>query len=179
VPAPATLAPAARSGNPRRKEHRQQPSGQHSTAHPTGGDHGIDQAGTVTGLVALLSFKTHGGTIATPPPGISAAGPDTTSGSASTGTRTVTGNAVNTVWGPVQVRIAVTDGKLANATAVEYPWNNPLDQLINSYEHAFYGHGRRGKRLTGWPGPGRRATSSPVIPGAPATGKIARVDHCQ
>jgi uncharacterized protein with FMN-binding domain len=87
--------------------------------------------GTVTGLVALLSFKTHG---TSAPPSVSATGPNTNAaGPPSVGTKTVTGNAVNTVWGPVQVRVTVARGKLADVTAIAYPWSNPLDQQINSY----------------------------------------------
>jgi hypothetical protein len=89
-------------------------------------------AGTVTGLVALLSFKTHGAATEGAPPAISATGPDTRTGGPPSAGRTVTGKAVDTVWGPVQVRITVTGGKLADATAIEYPWSNPMDQMINS-----------------------------------------------
>ena len=107
--------------------------------------------GTITGLVVLLSFKSHGSTTASVPPAISATGPDTAStgtgatpapstsasGAASTGTtssatKTITGNSVDTRWGPVQVRITVTGGKLASVTAVVYPWSNGRDQEINS-----------------------------------------------
>lgn len=43
-----------------------------------------------------------------------------------------TGTAVPTRWGPVQVRIAVTDGRITAATAVRYPNQNPHDQQINA-----------------------------------------------
>jgi len=45
----------------------------------------------------------------------------------------VTGNSVETRYGPVQVQIKVTNGKVVSATAVVYPTNDPLDQQINSY----------------------------------------------
>jgi uncharacterized protein with FMN-binding domain len=55
------------------------------------------------------------------------------SGSARTGTKTVTGDSVQTRYGPVQVRITVKNGKLTDVKAVTYPQENPRDQEINSY----------------------------------------------
>jgi uncharacterized protein with FMN-binding domain len=46
--------------------------------------------------------------------------------------KTVTGDAADTRYGPVQVRITVKDGKLTDVAAVEYPNNDPRDQEINS-----------------------------------------------
>ena len=84
--------------------------------------------GTITGLVLLLSFKTHPATTAsaTPPAAASAVSTGTQSG-------TVTGDAADTRFGPVQVRITVDNGKLTSVTAVEYPTGNPRDQEINAY----------------------------------------------
>jgi uncharacterized protein with FMN-binding domain len=112
--------------------------------------------GTIAGLVGLLSFKTNSASVATAPAAISA-GPATSSGSApspsapasstsassatssaSTSsaaqatTKTVTGDSTDTRWGPVQVKITVTNGKITSATAVDYPTNNGRDQEINS-----------------------------------------------
>ncbi|HEX3650424.1 MAG TPA: FMN-binding protein [Pseudonocardiaceae bacterium] len=81
---------------------------------------------TVTGLVLLLSFKTHSTTTST-------AAPPAAIGTTSTGTRTVTGDAADTQFGPVQVRISVANGKVTNATAVEYPTGTPRDAQINAY----------------------------------------------
>jgi uncharacterized protein with FMN-binding domain len=114
--------------------------------------------GTIAGLVGLLSFKTHPASVANPPAAVST---DTGSGSASTGssaqpstsgasstssssaksssssassaTKTVTGDAVDTQYGPVQVRITVRNGKVASATAIEYPAQDPRDAQINAY----------------------------------------------
>ncbi|MGW3107321.1 FMN-binding protein, partial [Streptomyces sp. NPDC001100] len=55
------------------------------------------------------------------------------SGSTTTGTKTVTGDTVQTRWGPVQVKITVKNGKITDVTAVQYPSDNPRDQEINSY----------------------------------------------
>lgn len=116
--------------------------------------------GTVTGLVMLLSFKSHpvslaatpgagvsttapqtsgdsGGTSAatptTAPSSSSANGSGSSTSSTSSGTKTVTGDAVDTRFGPVQVQITVTSGKVTSVQAVEYPQENPRDQQINSY----------------------------------------------
>lgn len=93
---------------------------------------------TIAALVMLLSFKTHGvvPVSATPPAVVSgttsgSGGGDT--GSGSTGATTVTGDSVNTRFGPVQVRVTVTNGKVTAVDAIDYPQNNPRDQQINSY----------------------------------------------
>jgi uncharacterized protein with FMN-binding domain len=111
--------------------------------------------GTIAGLVGLLSFKTHTTPVATVPAAVattapgaspSSAAPAPTTGSASPSTpsssaattataaaaKTVTGDSINTRWGPVQVKITVSNGKITTATAVVYPLNNPWDQEINA-----------------------------------------------
>jgi uncharacterized protein with FMN-binding domain len=106
-------------------------------------------AATAAALVLLLSFKTHTQSAA---PGISPAaalgsptpGRPTQSSAPSSGTpgpsassagtaRTVTGAAVATIYGPVQVRITVAGGRITAASAVEYPQDSPRDEQINSY----------------------------------------------
>ena len=109
-------------------------------------------ATTVTGVVLLLSLKPHtpptlvqasspsgqsqssgsssGGTSGSSP----SSSPSSSSGSTkSTGTKTVTGDTVQTRWGPVQVRVTVKNGRITDVTAVAYPTDNPKDQEINSY----------------------------------------------
>jgi uncharacterized protein with FMN-binding domain len=110
---------------------------------------------TVAGLVILLGFKTHSPT-STIPAAVSTTGPTgstdsstgssaagasgastptstSTSTSVSTGSKTVTGDSVDTRWGPVQVQVTVTNGKVTAAQAVVYPQENPRDQEINAY----------------------------------------------
>lgn len=119
--------------------------------------------GTITGLVVLLGFKTHttsaaipaavatgpvtaGGTTDTGSTSGSSGSGNTTSGAASStptsavgtkaaasGTKTVTGNSVDTQWGPVQVQITVTNGKITSAQAIVFPNNNGRDAEINSF----------------------------------------------
>ncbi|MER5788358.1 FMN-binding protein [Streptomyces sp. NPDC001980] len=103
-------------------------------------------ATTVSGIVLLLALKPHTSpTVITdsaaqaPAPSSSAsASPGATgdsgkSGSSSTGTKTVTGDTVQTRWGPVQVKVTIKNGKITDVTAVQYPTDNPRDQEINDY----------------------------------------------
>ncbi|MDX3752100.1 FMN-binding protein [Streptomyces sp. AK08-02] len=107
----------------------------------------LASAATVSGMVLLLSLKPHttpavAGLASAPAPSSSSSGSSGSSGSstsgagssgAATGTRTLTGDTVQTRWGPVQVRVTVTNGKLTDVTAITYPQENPRDQQINSY----------------------------------------------
>jgi len=111
---------------------------------------------TVTGLVMLLSFKTHSSTAGVPvaaapavpsttptvpssgstttaPAGATATTPSSAAPSATSTSKTITGDAIDTRFGPVQVRITVTNGTVTAVEAVEYPQNNPRDAQINAY----------------------------------------------
>ncbi|NEA62895.1 FMN-binding protein [Streptomyces sp. SID12488] len=99
----------------------------------------LASAATVSGMVLLLSLKPHttpaavtAGSASSPAPSGSSSSSSSSSGSA-TGTRTLTGDSVQTRYGPVQVRVTLTNGKLTDVTAVTYPQENPRDQQINSY----------------------------------------------
>lgn len=57
-------------------------------------------------------------------------------GGASTGgaaNGTATGSVAQTRWGPVQVKITVSGGKITDVSAVQVPDNNHRDQEINDY----------------------------------------------
>ncbi|MCA2225123.1 FMN-binding protein [Nonomuraea aurantiaca] len=92
---------------------------------------------TVIGLVLLLSFKPHDVTGATtqPPAAIAqtqtSATPAPTSAEGSTSARTVDGDAVDTRWGPVQVRISVSGGKISDVQVLQAPNENRRDVEIN------------------------------------------------
>ena len=106
---------------------------------------------TVGGLVLLFSYRTSlevvpptttaGGTTSggTSSGGTSSGG--TTSGGTSSGGSstsglkdgTYTGQSTDTRWGPVQVRITVSNGRITAADAIDYPMNNGRDQEINQY----------------------------------------------
>jgi uncharacterized protein with FMN-binding domain len=98
---------------------------------------------TISALVVLFSYHT-----STNSPSASAAEPSTDpqpvaqpstepSTEPSTGSsgasKTYTGDAVDTRWGPVQVEITVAGGRISSAQAVVYPTNNPRDEEINAY----------------------------------------------
>jgi len=111
---------------------------------------------TAAVLVLLLTFKSHTSTSALLPAAVGA-GPDQGAGSQSTGsavappasgssgtagaisgatsggTRTVTGASVMTIYGPVQVKLTVTNGKVTSAQAIQYPDGTPRDYEINAY----------------------------------------------
>jgi uncharacterized protein with FMN-binding domain len=125
--------------------------------------------GTVTGLVMLLTFKTHPNALPTAPAALGGSGgtsssssssarssstggdnssskgssgsggssskPTKKSGSASAGksvSKTVTGAAENTPYGPIQIQVTLKDSKIVDVSATEYP-NDPRSQQINSY----------------------------------------------
>lgn len=93
---------------------------------------------TTAVLVLILSFKTHSASsLATPPAAVSTpTTTPTTSATAATTratTKTITGDSIDTRFGPVQVRITITNGKITSATAIDYPTDTPRDQQINAY----------------------------------------------
>jgi len=60
-------------------------------------------------------------------PAASSAGP------AASAAKTVTGAAIDTIYGPVQVKITIKGGKITAVTATQYPMDTPRDYQINSY----------------------------------------------
>jgi uncharacterized protein with FMN-binding domain len=70
---------------------------------------------------------------ATTPSAGATGGTSSTGSSGSTKKKTVTGPLVQTRWGPVQVKVTASGGKLTDVTVVQYPYNNPKDQEINDY----------------------------------------------
>lgn len=105
---------------------------------------------TITVLVLLFGYHTStsgalasgSGVVApsTPLPGSggettspSASSSASSSGSSTQDTKTVTGQVAQTRWGPVQVQLTVSAGKITAVNVVQYPDNNPRDEEINSY----------------------------------------------
>jgi uncharacterized protein with FMN-binding domain len=92
----------------------------------------------------LLSFKTHAvpTTVAAPPSAVSGPttststpGPAATTGGATSTTaaaKTVTGNAASTRYGPVQVQITITNGRISAVDAIDYPTQKSRDREINA-----------------------------------------------
>jgi uncharacterized protein with FMN-binding domain len=96
-------------------------------------------AGTISGLVLLLGFKTHpagqtaGGVTDTSTGTTTGPSPSVTSGAGSSGTRTVQGSTIDTRWGPVQLQVTLTDGKITKVTALQLPDGNQRDREINDF----------------------------------------------
>ncbi|MEU0883784.1 FMN-binding protein [Lentzea sp. NPDC005914] len=79
--------------------------------------------GTATGLVLLFGYRT------------SLSGPMTTQTqplAETGGVGTVTGPAVDTRWGPVQVEVTLDGGKITAVTVPRYPDGNRKDEQINA-----------------------------------------------
>ena len=99
----------------------------------------LASAVTASGLVMLLALKPHTApsiAVAPAPAASSSSGANSgtgSGGSTATGTKTVTGETAQTRWGPVQVRITLTNGRITDVSAVQSPSDNPRDQEINSY----------------------------------------------
>ena len=56
-----------------------------------------------------------------------------TAGSGTAAGQTVTGSVAQTRWGPVQVQLTVSGGKVTAVNVLQYPNGNGRDQEINSY----------------------------------------------
>jgi len=97
-----------------------------TTPAPAGADPGTgdDGAGDDDGAVTTPSPS------ATPSPSVT---PSPSATTPSSSTKTYTGDQVMTRWGPMQVEITVSGGKITAAQAVQYPSGNGRDAEINSY----------------------------------------------
>ena len=93
---------------------------------------------TVAAVVLLLSYRTSlGGSV----PSTAAAPrivPDTPGPSGSAESRpaknlTVNGTVARTRWGPVQVQVKITNGRIADVRTLQRPSGNDRDQEINAY----------------------------------------------
>ena len=108
--------------------------------------------GTIAGLVALLSFKSHSPTVpvaATSGTGGGSSSSSSSSSSATTvpgefpqgslagkltpGETAITGKVGNTVYGPVQVQLIVKSGKIVKVAILEQPANTIHDIQIGEF----------------------------------------------
>jgi uncharacterized protein with FMN-binding domain len=100
--------------------------------------------GTVAGLVALLSFKSHapsavtgvaGGTGVTGGSEGTAAAPSAAASPSAvpSGERTLDGNVANTVYGPVQVQVVIKDSKIVGVNVLEQPSSTSTDLQIGQF----------------------------------------------
>jgi uncharacterized protein with FMN-binding domain len=95
---------------------------------------------TLSVVVLLFGYdnSTSATTSARPPAAISSdnasgSSSNSTSGSSSGKTTTVTGSVADTQWGPVQVELTVTGGRITEVNVLQYPSGNPKDAEINEY----------------------------------------------
>jgi uncharacterized protein with FMN-binding domain len=89
-------------------------------------------AATIIGLYALLaSFRTTPMPAAAAPPGVSA-GPSAPGNRTRAGERVITGPAVPTAFGPVQVRVDLTGAHISDVQAVQLPSDFALSQQISA-----------------------------------------------
>ncbi|MFD7733890.1 FMN-binding protein [Kitasatospora phosalacinea] len=99
----------------------------------------ITASATAAGVVLLLSLKPHD-----PAPAHSLSSANTGGGGGSTGgtdaaqgtdasARTVTGSAVDTRYGPVQVKVTMAGGRISGIDVIQYPTRDRRDQEINEY----------------------------------------------
>lgn len=68
-----------------------------------------------------------------PPPAGPAPAPSSTAKSTGNLTVTVNGTVAQTRWGPMQVQVIITKGRITDVKALQYPNGNGRDQEINSY----------------------------------------------
>ena len=105
--------------------------------------------GTIAGLVALLSFKSHSPTVPVAATTGTVGGSSSSSSSSSAttvpgefrsvagtltaGETTITGKVGNTVYGPVQVELVVKSGKIVKVAILEQPANTIHDIQIGEF----------------------------------------------
>jgi uncharacterized protein with FMN-binding domain len=106
---------------------------------------------TVLGTAAVLGFHAHhaavplaaagtsstasgsSGTPAASKSSTTAARTSTSSSSSTSGTKTATGDAMNTRYGPAQVKVTVSNGKIVKIEAVQLQNSDAKSQAISSY----------------------------------------------
>ena len=93
---------------------------------------------TVAAVVLLLSYRTSlGGSVPSTAaaPGVvpGTPGPSGSARSGSTKNLTVNGTVAKTRWGPVQVQVIITNGKITDVRTLRRPSGNDRDEEINAY----------------------------------------------
>jgi uncharacterized protein with FMN-binding domain len=90
---------------------------------------------TVAGTAGVLAFhpRTPAVPTATASTRATATATAAATKSAGTGSGTATGDAVDTQYGPAQVRVTVKDGKITAVQAVELQQGDPRSQAISAY----------------------------------------------
>ncbi|MEV7089124.1 FMN-binding protein [Streptomyces sp. NPDC093085] len=93
----------------------------------------IGVAATASGIVLLLALKQPGGSAVVGAAGPPGSAPGAAAGAeGGAGGQTLLGDAVDTQYGPVQVRLTMADGKIARAEAVQAPNADARSQSITA-----------------------------------------------
>ena len=92
-------------------------------------------SGSTGASSAVVSTQGVSGTLGSSSSTTTTSGSSSGSSSSSTSSSgtTVTGDTIQTRWGPVQVQITVSGGKITAVDVPVYPSDNPKDEEINSY----------------------------------------------
>lgn len=102
-----------------------------ASAGPSAGGSAAPPSAGASNFVGELSPA--GPSASAAPAPSTAAKPAPTTSKATTGKQTVTGEAADTRYGPVQVQITVSGGKVTAATVTQVPQESRRDIEINSY----------------------------------------------
>jgi uncharacterized protein with FMN-binding domain len=103
-------------------------------ALPAAAQGGGNQVGVVSGPDPVGTPATAGNGGSAGSGGSSGGGSSGGSGASSQSANTVVnGNVVPTRWGPVQVQVVITGGRITDVKALVYPQTNGLDLQINGY----------------------------------------------
>jgi uncharacterized protein with FMN-binding domain len=84
---------------------------------------------TIAGTAGVLGFHPHSPTVVQAAASASATKTTTNSGS---GSGSATGDAIDTRYGPAQVKVTVSGGKITSIEAVQLQSNDPRSQMISS-----------------------------------------------
>ena len=90
-------------------------------------------AATVVGTAGVMAFNPHTPAVQSATATTTATTATATPATTASGARTATGDAVDTQYGPAQVRVTVKGGKITDIEAVELQSNDPRSQQISSY----------------------------------------------
>jgi uncharacterized protein with FMN-binding domain len=95
-------------------------------------------AATAAGLGATLGFTPHSKAptavaVTTSAPSTSSSSSSSSASTASSSTKTATGDAVSTRYGPVQLKVTVSGGKITKVEAIQLPSSDPKSAEISSY----------------------------------------------
>ncbi len=93
----------------------------------------VAQAGTADSGSSDSSGSSGSGSSSDSSGSSSSSGSGDSSGSSSSSSKTDDGDAVQTQWGPVQVSVTVSGGKVTDVAVLQQPDGNGRDQQINSY----------------------------------------------